>query len=76
MITFIEFILAGFVGWVVLFVLLDYYEYERPQQRIESNEVETFKRGIRRAKIKLSLGFGLLTAVAWLVLYHWLNIPH
>ena len=38
MITFIEFILAGFVGWIVSVVFLDYYEYERPQNRTENSD--------------------------------------
>jgi hypothetical protein len=77
MITLIEFILAGFIGWIVSVVFLDYYESERPQHRIEnSDEFENYKKGIQRAKNKLSFGFGLLAALAWLVIYHWLNIPN
>jgi len=77
MITLIEFILAGFVGWIVSVVFLDYYESERPQHRIEnSDEFENHKKGIKRAKIKLSFAAGLFTAIAWLVIYHWLNIPN
>jgi uncharacterized membrane protein SpoIIM required for sporulation len=77
MITLIEFILAGFIGWFVSVVLLDYYEYERPQHRIEnSDEFENYKKGIQSAKNKLSFGFGLFTAIAWLVVYHWLNISN
>lgn len=77
MITLIEFILAGFIGWIVSVVFLDYYESERPQHRIEnSDEFENYKKGIQRAKNKLSFGFGLLAALAWLVIYRWLNIPN
>jgi uncharacterized membrane protein SpoIIM required for sporulation len=77
MITLIEFILAGFIGWIVSVVFLDYYESERPQHRIEnSDEFENYKKGIKRAKIKLSFAGGLFTAIAWLVIYHWLNIPN
>jgi uncharacterized membrane protein SpoIIM required for sporulation len=77
MITLIEFILAGFIGWIVSVVFLDYYESERPQHRIEnSDEFENYKKGIKRAKIKLSFAAGLFTAIAWLVIYHWLNIPN
>lgn len=77
MITLIEFILAGFIGWIVSVVFLDYYESERPQHRIEnSDESERYKKGIKRAKIKLSFAAGLFTAIAWLVIYHWLNISN
>ncbi|MGA2788662.1 MAG: hypothetical protein ABSF60_14165 [Verrucomicrobiota bacterium] len=77
MITLIEFILAGFLGWIVSVIFLDYYESERPQHRIEnSDEFENYKKGIQRAKNKLSFGFGLLTALAWLVIYRWLNISN
>jgi uncharacterized membrane protein SpoIIM required for sporulation len=77
MITLIEFILAGFLGWIVSVVFLDYYESERPQHRVEnSDEFENDKKGIKRAKIKLSFAAGLFTAIAWLVIYHWMNISN
>jgi hypothetical protein len=76
MITLIEFILSGFIGWIVSVVFLDYYESERPKPKIENSELENYIKGIKRAKIKLSFGFGLLTALAWLVIYHWLNISN
>ena len=77
MITLIEFVLAGFIGWIVSVVFLDYYESERPQHRIEnSDEFENYKKGIQRAKIKLSFAAGLFTALAWLVIYHWMNISN
>jgi len=74
LIIFIEFLLAGFIGWIASFIFLDYYESERPRHRIEDLELDAHKKGIQRAKNKLSLVFGLLTACGWLVLYHWLNI--
>jgi uncharacterized membrane protein SpoIIM required for sporulation len=76
MITFIEFILAGFIGWIVSVVFLDYYESERPKPKIENSESENYIKGIKRAKIKLSFAAGLFTAIAWLVIYHWLNISN
>jgi uncharacterized membrane protein SpoIIM required for sporulation len=76
MITLIEFILAGFIGWIVSVVFLDYYESERPQHRIENSEFENYKKGIQRAKNRLSFIFGLFAAIAWLVLYHWMNISN
>ncbi len=76
MITFIEFILAGFIGWIVSVVFLDYYESERPKPKIENSELENYIKEIKRAKIKLSFAAGLFTAIAWLVIYHWLNISN
>jgi hypothetical protein len=76
MITLIEFILAGFIGWIVSVVFLDYYESERPKPKIENSELENYIKEIKRAKIKLSFAAGLFTAIAWLVIYHWLNISN
>jgi hypothetical protein len=76
MITLIEFVLAGFLGWIVAIIFLDYYESERPQPKIENSELENYIKGIKRAKIKLSFAAGLFTAIAWLVLYHWMNISN
>jgi len=76
MITLIEFVLAGFLGWIVSIIFLDYYESERPQPKIENSELENYIKGIKRAKIKLSFAGGLFTAIAWLVLYHWMNISN
>jgi hypothetical protein len=76
MITVIEFLLAGLIGWIVSAMLLDLYESERPPHKIEDNEIEYYKKGIQRAKNKLSFRFGLFTALAWLVLYHWRNISN
>ena len=73
MITVIELILAGFMGWIASFVFLDYYESERPKQKIEVSEIENFKKGIQRAKVRLSVVFGMFTAITWLVIFRWMN---
>ncbi len=71
-----KFILVGFMGWIMSVVFLDYYESERPKQKIEVSELENFTKGIQRAKYRLSFIAGVFLALAWLVLYHWMNISN
>ena len=53
----------------------DYNELNDKYLRLYA-EFENYKKGIKRAKIKLSFAAGLFTALAWLVIYHWLNISN
>ncbi len=72
----VKFILVGFMGWIMSVVFLDYYESERPQDRIETSGLDNHKKGIQRAKYRLSFIVGVFSALAWLVLYHWMNISN
>lgn len=61
---------------MVSFIFLDYYESERPKPKIENSELENYIKEIKRAKIKLSLIFGVFAALAWLVAYHRLSFSN
>jgi chromate transport protein ChrA len=68
MITVLGFFAAWFVGCVASFVLLLAFENEHPK----CQDIQLEKQ-INQAMKKLIFRAGLITALAWLVLYHWRN---
>ena len=71
MMTVIEFLLAGLIGCFASFVLLLAFENEHPK----CQDIQLEKQ-INQAMKKLIFRAGLITALMWLVLYHWRNIPN
>ena len=70
MATIFKFLFAWFIGWASSAMLLELYECARPWHKIEDADLESHKKAIDLAKNKLSIGFGLFVATAWII-YYW-----